>query len=344
MSMATSGIRRRVNFPYGETDDGDVPVDGASGANEWEGYIPFDDLPRAYNPSNGYVVTANQNPFPADYPYRVNGQFASQYRSRQILDMLRAGGGKLKPEDSLRIQKDVYSGFNKFLARQVAAAYEKHGAVSPLFTDAVAMLKTWDGQMDQDRAEPFITQLVFQYLRKAAAERASPGSGAAYDAENAAFSSSDVERLLRERPADWFADYNQLLLRCLSDAMDEGRRIQGADPKHWRWGRYMFLDVAHPVGSRIPVIGRYFNVGPVPMSGGATTVKQTTRKLGPSERMDASVGNWEDSLLELPIGESGHFASSHYMDEWDAYYAGRSFPMQFGKVEAKSRVEFIPLK
>ena len=54
------------------------------------------------------------------------------------------------------------------------------------------------------------------------------------------------------------------------------------------------------------------------MSGGATTVKQTTRKLSPSERMDVSVGNWDDSLLNLPLGESGHVASRHYRDELDA--------------------------
>jgi penicillin amidase len=157
-------------------------------------------------------------------------------------------------------------------------------------------------------------------------------------------SSASVERLLRERPADWFGDYNQLLLRCFADAMEEGRRIQGTDPKRWRWGKSMFLEVTNPIGTRIPWVGQYFNVGPVPMSGGPTTVKQTTRKLGPSERMDAAVGNWDASLLELPIGESGHFASGHYKDEWDSYYAGRSFPMQFGRVDVTSSVEFVPVK
>jgi penicillin amidase len=336
------GYQASGKLPIRRTCAGDVPVDGSTGVNEWDGYIPFDDLPRSYNPANGYVVTANQNPFPENYAYQVNGRFASQYRSRQILDMLRAGGNKLKPEDGLRIQKDVYSGFNLFLARQVVAAYEKRGSANPQLDSAVAMLKTWDGQMDQDRAEPFITELVFQYVRKAAAERAAPGSGTAYEADGPSLSSSVVERLLKERPADWFFDYNQTLLRCFADAMDEGSRIQGKDPKKWRWGKYMFLEVSNPVGSKIPVIGKYFNIGPVPMSGGGNTVKQTGRKLGPSERMDASVGDWENSLLEIPIGESGHFASSHYRDEWNAYYSGRSFPMQFGKVEVKSSVEFLP--
>ena len=45
---------------------GDVPVDGSSGENEWDGFIRFEDLPIVYNPPGGLIVTANQNPFPAD--------------------------------------------------------------------------------------------------------------------------------------------------------------------------------------------------------------------------------------------------------------------------------------
>jgi len=320
---------------------GDTPVDGSSGKYEWQGFIPFDELPQAYNPPNGFVVTANQNPFPPDYPYHLNGVFDSPYRSRQILDMLQASGNKLKPEDSLRIQKDVYSGFHKFLARQLVAAYGDRKGPSQVFTDAMAMLRTWDGQMDKERAEPLIVTLAYQYLRKAVAERASPGNGGIYDSKLAPMA---VERLLRERPADWFGDYNQILLQCFADGMEEGQRMQGQDPKRWKWGKYMYLAVNNPVISRIPVAGKYFNIGPVPMSGGSLTVKQTTRTLGPSERMDASAGDWDASLLNLPIGESGRVASLHYSDEWDAYYNGRSFPMQFNKLDVKSTVTFLPEK
>src|SRR5581483_2007521 len=45
---------------------GDVPVDGSSGDFDWDGYIPFDQLPSFYNPPSGIIVTANQNPFPPD--------------------------------------------------------------------------------------------------------------------------------------------------------------------------------------------------------------------------------------------------------------------------------------
>ncbi len=151
MWTATSAIRRRASCRSGATYAGDVPVDGASGNFEWDGYIPFDELPQAYNPPWGVVVTANQNPFPPDYPYRVSRRFAAPYRSRQILDMLRASGNRLKPEDGLRIQKDVYSGFNKFLARQLAAAYADRKGTSKVFDSAIAMLR------DVGRADGFRT-------------------------------------------------------------------------------------------------------------------------------------------------------------------------------------------
>ena len=316
---------------------GDVPVDGSSGENEWDGYIPFDELPQAFNPKNGYIVTANQNPFPVDYKYRVSGYFASQYRSKQILDMLRAMGNKVTPQETLRIQKDVYSGFSRMLGRQLVAAYDKRKATNPAFADPVALLRTWDGQMDGEKPEGLVVTLAFQYVRKAIAERASPGNADVYTLQ---LSPAVMGRLLRERPAGWFKDYDEMLLKAFADSLDEGRRMQGDAVKNWKYGKYTFLAVDHPVGSKLPLVGSYFNLPPTIMSGGSTSVKQTTRKLGPSERFNAVVGDWEQSLLNIPFGQSGHVASSHYKDEWDAYYDGTSFPMQFNQVEAKSTVTF----
>ena len=333
------GYHASGKLPIRRTYAGDVPVDGSTGANEWDGFIPFDELPQSYNPGSGFVITANQNPFPADYPYRVSGTFDPGYRAHQILDMLHASGDKLKPEDSLRIQKDVYSGFNHFIAHQLVAAYADRKGASQAFDDAIAMLRTWDGQMDKDRPEPLIVMLAYQYLRKAVAERASPGSGAAYDGKLA---TAMVERLLRERPASWFSNYNQVLLQCFADAMEEGQRMQGANPKRWKWGKYMYIAGINPVINGVPMVGKYFNIGPVPMSGSSTTVKQTTLKLDPSERINSSLGDWDASLMNLPVGESGHIASLHYRDQWDAYYNGKSFPMRFNKPDVKSTVTFVP--
>jgi penicillin amidase len=333
------GYQVAGKLPIRRNFQGDVPVDGSSGNFEWAGYIPFEQLPSAYNPPSGYLMSSNQNPFPKDYPYPVAGRFAPYYRSRQVSDLLHAAGNKVRPEDSLRIQKDVYSGFSKFIAQQVVAAWDKRAASNPPLNTAAGLLRHWNGQMDQDHPEPLIATLVYQQLRRAAAERAAPGSGKFWDEQ---MSPAVVERLLRERPRNWFADYDQLLLQAFNDAIEEGQRMQGTDPAKWRWGRYMYLPAANPVAGRLPLVGRYFNIGPVPMSGSTTTVKQTSQVLVPSERMDMSTANWDDSLWSLTVGQSGHVISRHYRDQWNSYYTGRAFPMPFRNVDRSGGITFTP--
>ena len=62
----------------------------------------------------------------------------------------------------------------------------------------------------------------------------------------------------------------------------------------------------------------------------------------PSMRLNADLGNWENSLLNVPIGQSGHLLSSHFKDEWGAYYSGTSFPMEFGRVDVKDTLKIVP--
>ena len=133
-----------------------------------------------------------------------------------------------------------------------------------------------------------------------------------------------------------------MLLQTLKDAIEDGRKLQGGDVKRWNYGVFNELTITQPVVSHVPVLGTQFNIGPVPMSGSSTTVKQTTRRLGPSMRFVADLPDWDKSLNNLTIGESGEVLSSHYKDQWDAYYVGRSFPMQFKNINSKSTLTVNP--
>jgi penicillin amidase len=317
---------------------GDVPVDGSSGEFDWDGYIPFEQLPSSYNPPSGLIVTANQNPFPPDYPYPVNGNFAAPQRLMQIRDLLLARKG-WRAEELLTVQKDVYSSLDRFIAAELTGAYERRNAHVPALDAVIALLKGWNGQMEKDLVAPFVTTLAFQHIRTAMVERAAPGKGLAYQTQ---MSRAVVEKLLRERPAGWFADYDEMLLRALVDAIEEGKRIQGPDIQKWQYGRVLRVSIDHPVTHQFPVVGHYFDIGPVPMSGSSSSVKQTTTRLGPSMRMNADLGDWERSLLNVVTGESGQILSPHYRDQWNDYYYARSYPMQFERVQSMSTLEFRP--
>lgn len=323
--QATGFLPIRRNF------DGDVPLDGASGQFEWQGYIPFEELPSAFNPPSGMIITGNQNPWPVDTKTRVSGEFAPPYRFRQIKERLEAKD-QWKPADMLSVQTDIYSEFLKLIADHVVKANPPSGP-------AVNILREWNGLVDGKQAAPLITTLTFQHLRRAVAEKASPRNGAIY---NYQMSPAVIENLLRNRPADWFPDWNAVIRQAFADALEEGQRMQGTDVTKWRWGKHLELNLGHPVLSRIPWAGKYFRIAATPMSGSSTTVKQTTNRIGPSMRFIADLSDWDQSLNNLTIGQSDHIFSGHFKDQWPAYLAGISFPMQYNQVKAEKTLRIEP--
>ena len=224
---AAGALPRRRNYR------GDIPVDGASGNFEWDGYIPFDELPSVYNPPSGLIVSANQNTFPENFAYPLNGNFAAPFRAQQIARCLPP---QRRPRRTCWRYRKCFTLSSAISCWPTAGAYQKRNAHNPDLDGAVELLRGWNGQMDKDLAAPFLITLAFQHVRRAVAENASPAAGMAYEFSMASVA---IERLLTERPAGWFADYDEMLLRALADAVEEGRRIQGRDPKHWRYGDYL---------------------------------------------------------------------------------------------------------
>ncbi len=318
---------------------GDVPADGSTGSCEWAGAIPYDDLPQVYNPPSGIIASANQDPFPADYRYAVNGGFAPPYRAREIRTLL-SRQEKWKPEEMLSVQKDVYSGYLSFLAHQAVEAWDKHPNSSAQMRAAADTLRNWNGQTEKKTAAPMVAALLDNELRKAAAKAAAPGAEDEYASRMAPVV---VEKLLRERPAGWFKNYDDLLIDSLAAAVSAGEKLQGSNVAAWDYGQTIELHLVHPVGGELPVIGRYFNIGPVPMSGSSTSIKQTVQRLGPSLRMVMDLSNLDQSQANIVTGESGNVLSRHYKDQWGAYYGGTSFPMQFDKIDAKDTLVVNPL-
>ncbi len=332
------GYQVAGKLPIRRNYRGDIPADPATAV--WDGFIPFEALPSTFNPPSGILVTANQNPFPKDYPYPVHGRFAPPYRARRIRELLERGR-RWRAEDMLRIQTDTYSSFSHFLARQLVAAQGRKKSRNPLVAQAVALLSRWDGRMRRDAPEPMIAELAYRHLRTAFAERASPGKGLIYEDLMAP---AALETLLRERPADWFEDYDQVLLDKLADALEEGQRLQGREMTRWRYGRYNTLAFVHPVLGRLPLVGRYTGIGAVPMDGSETTVIQVTAELGPSLRLVFDLASWDNSLVHVMTGQSGQFLSRHYKDQWRPFYEGRGLPHQFHRIQVRHVLTLAPAR
>ena len=273
-----------------------------------------------------------------DYPYRVNGEFGPPYRSTEIRDRLTSRSG-WKPQDILAVQKDVYSSFASHLAHEIVNAYDQAKPAKPELRAAVALLRSWTGQMEKQTPAPLLFVLTYQQLEKRAVKAAWPGPTDMYQA---ILAPAAIQNIIDSNSRLFFRDTNQALLEALAAAIEEGRRTQGSNLARWDYGRYNLLTIKHPVGSRLPLIGTYFNIGPVEMSGSSTTIKQTSAALGPSMRFVADLANWDGSLNSIDIGQSGQILSRHYKDQWERYYNAESFPMQYRKVETKDVLTLAP--
>ena len=75
-------------IPIRAQGDGSVPSPGWTGEFEWTGYIPFESLPRAYNPPEGFIATANNAVVGPDYPYLIGTDFDYGYRAKRIVDLI----------------------------------------------------------------------------------------------------------------------------------------------------------------------------------------------------------------------------------------------------------------
>ncbi len=365
------GYQATGKVPIRQGYQSDTVLDGASGRSEWAGFIPFDQMPSIYNPPSGLIATANQNPFPPDYPYEVDGTFSDPYRVNQIRTRLNAKQ-KLTVDDMLAVQKDVYSAYDSFLAKQVIAAAGQEGANASV-GEAVYVLRSWNGQMDKDKPAPFITELLNAELGRAlvqslvqpesparSGDRSEPESTPEKTGRRPVASGMSsrearppisilprplvIQRLLTKRPKGWVPgdNWNKWLIANLVNALEAGRRQQGSPISRWKWGHSLVWQFNHPVGSHLPLVSGYFDIGPIPMSGSGTTVKQTTATLGPSERMVADLSHWDNSVQNLTVGESGHVASKHYRDQWPNYYVGKSFPMEFDKIDGVDTLRVVP--
>jgi penicillin G amidase len=320
------GLQVAGTLPKRVNHGGDVPVDGSSAQFEWDGAIPFDQLPSAYNPPSGRIVSANANPFPADYPYRVSGNFAPPDRVRQITALLEKDG-KSTAASFGRIQTDVYSAFHHELARNLAAAAKANAGSDDRFAKAAELLSAWDGQMKPDSAAAMITDLAWQNFKRALAERAAPNQSGVYDVP---MSTAAGLRLLRERPRQWFPNFDDVLRRAVLDAMNQGQAEQGTTIAAWRLGRHQQITLVSKVLSKVPLLKTavrgWMQIGPEETGGAPTTISQRTPRgdlvIGPAARLVIDLGNLDHSTLTLPTGQSGQLFSSHYMDQ-QPVFSGR---------------------
>ena len=91
-------------------------------------------------------------------------------------------------------------------------------------------------------------------------------------------------------------------------------------------------------------MSRHLSIGPIPQAGSSFTVKQTGRSLGPAMRFVADLSDFDNSLMNITMGQSGQYLSRYYEDQFPEWFEGRGIISSFSnETQEKARVNRLRL-
>jgi len=299
---------------------GYMPQPGWRAEYDWQGFIPYDELPRAFNPAGGRIATANHRIADADYPHHLSFDWAAGYRAQRIFDLIDATA-KHNRATFRAMQGDNVSPFARQILPHLRAVTPPPG----LAADAHALLAGWDGEMDATRPEPLIFNAwTHQFARIVSRDELGELQQAAWGRKG-----PFLMRVLTQAPA-WcddvgtaqIEDCDTMLLRSLEQAVGWIAERHGEDVGGWRWGDEHVAISQHRPFSQVPVLRELFELR-VPVGGSTYTLnvgdfrpfdraRPFASVWGPSLRAIYDLADLDQSLFMHSTGQSGNPLSGHY--------------------------------
>ena len=307
--------------PLRKSGDGLMPVDGASGAFDWVGTVPFEQLPQLHNPEIGFAFNANNANVPDDHQPTFGQDWEEDFRARRIQQFFDTID-KHSLETSAAMQADHLSlaatDLRPFIARIVPSNERAR--------QAQALLANWDGVMDKDRVEPLIFAAFLESLRHILIDEK---TGLTLE-DKGPFAAATLISLMRDHPS-WCGAPGKPDPECrqaLGRALDEGLALlvkrDGADMSQWRWGVEHQVLLQHQVFSHVPLLDWAERsqraverrvLHPRPRRRVRDPARPAVRP-HPRPRISRiyDLSDPAKSRFMIATGQSGHIFSRHYRD------------------------------
>jgi penicillin amidase len=319
--------------------DGLLPVPGAAGAHEWQGFRTVAELPQSANPASHYIATANHNILPAGYSHEIAYEWAPAYRFLRIKERLDAKK-KFDRDDFQSVQHDNVSLPGRALARLLKTVAIKDAALQPY----VKLLADWDGDLAREsRAGPlyghWLKELQYEFYRPHVPAKLIEFVSGRHGIE--------VMLAALEKPdAFWFGDdptagRDRLAQTTFATAVTKTKAALGDDPSQWTWGKLHTTTFRHPLARLGPAYEKAFNLGPVGRPGDGLTPNAASHNAkfehltGASYRHVLDLADWDRGLATSTPGQSGQPGSPHYADLLPLWEKGEYFPLAFSRTKVE---------
>lgn len=332
---------------------GQVPAPGWTSDYEWKGYIPYDLMPRIYNPARGFIVAANEEvgtPEYYDFLQKqlgpdTNPNFGSRYnkwnygyRAQRIYEMIK----QLAPNSVITYES--IQGDNKYLSADEVLPYLANLKFSdPEVAAARDWLLKWDHVCSEDSPQAALYAEFWMRLLKNTFQNK---LGSTITADGADKDMWAVNLLLQTPDDKWWDDpatpvietRDDTLARSFSEGYAAAVAALGKDRSQWQWGRLHAANfVSNPLGaSGIAPLESLVNISKVPVGGNSECVNSqmwlastgTFAPLSiPSMRLIVDMSDLTRCVSINSTGESGHPGSQWYGNMIDMWRNGKYHPM-----------------
>lgn len=325
----------RARVPQRPRANGWLPVPGWLAEHEWQGIVPFDDMPGALNPPEHRIVTANNRvTADRDTPY-LSTDCYPPHRARRIAERLEALETRSASAMEAIFADDLSLPARLFIEKLTALRI-----ADPAASALRARIVHWDGHMDRHShaASAYaclrlqLTEVVVQWSGLNGMAEASP-SGATLG------STAALNQLWWIVPALLREDDTCLLgSRSWNDALAEALLRESLLTRSAAaWGDLHLPAVKHPLATMAPQFADRLNPPSAPIGGDADTVMATgfTPAAGLATTFSAlarysfDLADWNDCRWIVFQGASGIPGDAHALDQNAAWASNATIPMLF---------------
>ena len=361
------GWRPAVFIPIRKEGSSLIPRPGHDSDYDWDGRVPYKEMPYLFNPKSGYIATANNKTIGNTFPYYISGLWADPSRAQQIikrLDTLSVA----TIEDMKSIQLDYTSLFAKEITPLLLSV--KTGDETGKHKEAIKILENWDFVESPESKGALIFHSV---LRQVVISIFGDELDLLGDKYLDAFTSMkylhnrSLRKILAEGNSSWVDDIttrnkietlDEILTRSFINGVHDIEKVAGHNINNWEWGRVHYLTHKHKIGSK-KILDWIFdlNVGPYPSGGSDKSPNAGSysfsdpyaQTAGASMRRVVDFSNLNETQQIIPTGQSGLYNSPHYKDQADLYHSGKYRTTWFNESHIRKSNEFkrlilLPLK
>lgn len=238
-------------LPIRSSGDGTLPLEVTGEGDNWEGWIPFDEMPHLYNPPRGWVGTCNHAVTGPDYPYYYSSHQSPSYRYRRLKELLDPPGPRTA-EDHWAYQQDTKNVLAAQIAPILAGVLKKH----PESRDMGEIIGGWDFRDDPGKAAPTVFHAIYARLAVLTFQDELGEDTARRMLGHWYFWQERFGRMIVEGDASWFDDVStpgeretleSLTVRAARDVRAAWEAELGKDPADWDWGKVHRLEFVSPI-------------------------------------------------------------------------------------------------